>query len=110
MKPEEIVNTLNRLSKTPEGQKQVESLISAFQQEINGGASKFKKGGKIHQFLCKHARGGHVADCGCSKKMQEGGKNGYAEIYPGKEVVNDEYNNITLFTRPGRDSSFIYTY
>lgn len=30
----------------------------------------FKNGGKIHDFLCKHSHGGHVADCGCNKAQQ----------------------------------------
>ena len=31
----------------------------------------FRNGGKIHDFICKHAKGG-VTGCGCSK-MQDGG-------------------------------------
>ena len=35
----------------------------------------YKKGGKLLDFICKHAKGGHVAGCGCggSVKKAEGG-------------------------------------
>lgn len=35
----------------------------------------FRKGGKIFEFICKHAKGGYVSGCGCGgnvKKAQEG--------------------------------------
>lgn len=40
--------------------------------------SSHKRGGKIQDFICKHARGGQVAGCGCEKSVekhqQENGK------------------------------------
>ena len=72
MAPEQIVEALNGMSKTPEGQKQVETLMQQFQQEMqNASTSQFKNGGKLHDFICKHAKGGHVAGCGCK---EDGGK------------------------------------
>lgn len=70
MKPEAIVQALDGMSKTPEGQKQIQQLMEQFQQESQSGQS-FKRGGKIQDFICKHAKGG-VAGCGCVKKAQDG--------------------------------------
>lgn len=61
--PEEIVNALNTLSKTPEGQKQIEGLITAFKQESAAitpeeGSGMFKKGGKIDYLVEKFQQGG----------------------------------------------------
>ena len=69
MKPNVIAQTIDGMSKTPEGKKQLQRLILQFQQEMQDKSQAFKKGGKIHDFICKHARGGKV-DCGCK---QEGG-------------------------------------
>lgn len=71
MQPEQIVEALNGMSKTPEGQKQVQAYMEQFQQEMQGGSNMFRKGGKLNAFICKHAKGGHVAGCGCH---QEGGR------------------------------------
>lgn len=70
MKPEAIVQALDGMSKTPEGQKQVQQLMEQFQQESQSGQS-FKRGGKIQDFICKHARGGQVAGCGCEKSVKK---------------------------------------
>ena len=86
MQPEQIVEALNGMSKTPEGQKQVQSLMERFKQEISNPKMRFKEGGKIHQFICKHAKGGHVADCGCK---QEGGS------------LEDQYGTISNDSRNG---------
>lgn len=70
MQPEAIVQALDGMSKTPEGQKQVQAYVEQFQNEMNGVASH-KLGGKIQDFICKHAKGGHVG-CGCTKKGEDG--------------------------------------
>lgn len=62
MQPEQIVEALNGMSATEEGKAQVESYLKQFQQEMSG--QSFRNGGKIHDFICKHAKGGRV-DCGC---------------------------------------------
>ena len=77
MKPDAIVQALDGMSKTPEGQKQVQQLMEQFQQESQSVPSA-KRGGKIQDFICKHGRGGAVAGCGCEKPVekhqQENGK------------------------------------
>ena len=81
MQPEQIVEALNGMGKTPEGQKQVQAYMQQFQQELQGQqAGMFKDGGKLHNFICKHAKGG-VAGCGCH---DEGGRmEGIQAIHPG---------------------------
>lgn len=72
MQPEQIVEALNGMSKSPEGQKQVQAYMQQFQKEMqNSKAGMFKEGGKLQDFICKHAKGGHVAGCGCK---EDGGK------------------------------------
>lgn len=72
MKPEQIVEALNGMTKSPEGQKQVQAYMQQFQQEMqNSQAGMFENGGKLQDFICKHAKGGHVAGCGCK---EDGGK------------------------------------
>lgn len=49
--------------------KGIEFIKSLFQQPA------YKKGGKILDFICKHAKGGYVSGCGCRgnvKKAQDG--------------------------------------
>ena len=65
MQPEAIVQALDGMSKTPEGQRQVQAYVEQFQNEMNGITSN-KLGGKIQDFICKHAKGGHVG-CGCKQ-------------------------------------------
>lgn len=45
----------------PEGIKFIQSLFKP----------AYKQGGKIHDFVCKHSKGGRTANCGCNK-AQEG--------------------------------------
>ena len=50
----------------PEGIKFIKSLFQS---------PAFRKGGKIFEFICKHAKGGYVSGCGCGgnvKKAQDG--------------------------------------
>lgn len=70
MQPDAIVQALDGMSKTPEGQKQVQQLMEQFQQESQSVPSA-KHGGKIQDFICKHGRGG-VAGCGCEKPVLKG--------------------------------------
>ena len=71
MQPDAIVQALDGMSKTPEGQKQVQQLMEQFQQESQSVQSA-KHGGKIQDFICKHGRGGAVAGCGCEKPVLKG--------------------------------------
>ena len=60
--PEEIAMTLNKLSKTPEGQKQLETLIQEFKSENAAiqpeETGMFKKGGKLNYLVNKFQNGG----------------------------------------------------
>lgn len=60
--PEEIAMTLNKLSKTPEGQKQIETLIQEFKSENTAiqpeETGMFKKGGKLNYLVNKFKNGG----------------------------------------------------
>ena len=66
MQPNEIAQALDGMSKTSEGKKQLQQLMMQFQQEVQGGSQAFRQGGKIHDFICKHGKGGK-AGCGCKK-------------------------------------------
>ena len=101
MKPNTIAQTIDGMSKTPEGKKQLQRLILQFQQEMQDKSQAFKKGGKIRDFICKHARGGKV-DCGCK---QEGGSvekhqdvNGKIGVTNGKYQASDWENEFNQFT------------
>ena len=72
MQPEAIAQALDGMSKTPEGQQQIQQLMQQFQQEAQNSQPAYKQGGKLHDFICKHAKGG-VADCGCGVKKAETG-------------------------------------
>lgn len=91
MAPEQIIEALNGMSKTPEGQKQVEAYMQQFQQEMqNPQAGMFKEGGKLHDFICKHAKGGHVAGCGCKEdggKVKKAQYGGFALDDPNNKIV-----------------------
>lgn len=86
MQPEAIAKALDGMSKTPEGQKQVQQLMEQFQQEMQQSEQQaFRNGGKIHDFICKHAKGGAI-DCGCGGiKVQKGG-DGLAKI---RKAINN---------------------
>ena len=56
------------------------------QEKDNTSRSMFAEGGKLHYLLCKHARGGHIADCGCK---EDGGEINKAE--KGYKVKNGSY-------------------
>lgn len=77
MNPDQIVEALNGMSQSPEGQKQVEQLMQQFKQEISSAQpSQFEKGGKLHDFVCKHAKGGYIAGCGCKVPKAQNGTSG----------------------------------
>jgi len=93
MQPDAIVQALDGMSKTPEGQKQVQQLMEQFQQESQSAPSA-KRGGKIQDFICKHGRGGAVAGCGCEKlveKAQDGTNMPYTR---GSYQSSDYFNNV----------------
>ena len=87
MQPEQIAQALDGMSKTDEGKKQLQQLMIQFQQETQNGSQAFEEGGKIHDFVCKHAKGGHIAGCGCK---EEGGEIELGE--KGYKVRNGSYS------------------
>ena len=72
------------------------------QEKDSSSASMFAEGGKLHYLLCKHAKGGHIADCGCKedggeieKHQQSNGK--------GKGKINTNFPNFNIV----RDTSYV---
>lgn len=104
MQPEQIVEALNGMSKSPEGQKQIQAYMQQFQQELQEQqAGMFKDGGKLQDFICKHAKGGK-AGCGCK---EDGGKVEKAEM--GLGGLNDHSPrpaSINVPTIPGLIAEF----
>lgn len=71
----EIAQSILDMSKSDEGKKSVQDLYSRFKKSKNQPKSRFENGGKIQDFICKHAKGGAIAGCGCGesvKKAQDG--------------------------------------
>jgi len=102
MKPEQIVEALNGMTKSPEGQKQVQAYMQQFQQELQGQqAGMFKEGGKLQDFICKHAKGGHVAGCGCK---EEGGT---VEKHAGGKPIRNGNYEVTV-NAPGDTTRTIF--
>ena len=75
--PEEVVNVLNQLSQSQEGNQIVSTMFQAFQESQKTGM--FKKGGKLEQLLTKYQLGGSL--------RQRGKLNAYRGSYP--KYVND---------------------
>lgn len=65
--PEQIVETVNKLSESEQGQQMLQGLIKEFESSMTG---MFKKGGKIDYLLCLKS-GGSIQDCGCGKKIEK---------------------------------------
>lgn len=85
--PEQIVETVNKLSSSEEGQQMLQELIKEFESNNTG---IFKKGGKLNYLLCLK-NGGSIQDCGCGKKIekaQQGIPN--LEYKESTKWVNDE--------------------
>lgn len=77
--PDQIVQTLNQMSESDEGQQMLSQLINTFQQAKQSANSQmFKKGGKLAAFVSKYGKGGCVS---CKKKeiLQGGMVNKFAE-------------------------------
>lgn len=106
--PEQIVQTLNQLYESEEGQATLSQLFTAFQESKNETQSQmFKKGGKMAAFVNKYGNGGCVS---CKKKeilrggmvnkiaekMQDGDKmppkSVNSLLFPG---MNYDYSNLT---------------
>ena len=59
--------------------KGIEFIKSLFQSPA------FRQGGKVWDFICKHARGGYVAGCGCGQKIEKDleGSSGVGNVFRG---------------------------
>ena len=49
-----------------------QSAISSIKKMFSQKPTMQKLGGKIRDFICKHAKGGQIADCDCDKKVAKG--------------------------------------
>jgi hypothetical protein len=107
--PEQVKARLEQIKSNPTESQQLQEALQLMQQDKNKGfqavlslfagkPQSAKRGGKIQDFICKHAKGG-VAGCGCK---QEGGeienkKPGYSvreQRYPNGQLAGrDEYAN-----------------
>lgn len=64
--PDQIVQALNQMSESDEGQQMLSQLINTFQQAKQSADSQmFKKGGKLAIFVSKYGKGGEMC---CKKK------------------------------------------
>lgn len=64
--PDQIVQALNQMSESDEGQQMLSQLINTFQQAKQSADSQmFKKGGKLAAFVNKYGKGGGMC---CKKK------------------------------------------
>ena len=86
--PDQIVQALNQMSESDEGQQMLSQLINTFQQAKQSANSQmFKKGGKLAAFVSKYGKGGEMC---CKKKaiLQGGMVNKVAEkMQDGGEIV-----------------------
>lgn len=86
--PDQIVQALNQMSESDEGQQMLSQLINTFQQAKQSADSQmFKKGGKLAAFVSKYGKGGEMC---CKKKaiLQGGMVNKVAEkMQDGGEIV-----------------------
>ena len=103
--PEQIVETVNKLSASEQGQQMLQGLIKEFESSMTG---MFKKGGKLGYLLCLKS-GGSIQDCGCGKKIdkkQPGGSiaSRLWNKWTGKDTYTDGYGTTRSHT-PVRESA-----
>lgn len=110
--PDQIVQALNQMSESDEGQQMLSQLINTFQQAKQSADSQmFKKGGKLAAFVSKYGKGGEMC---CKKKaiLQGGIVNKISEkMQDGGELATlistETLNNLGLIPKaqPGMDTS-----
>lgn len=91
--PDQIVQSLNQMAESEEGQQMLSQLFTAFQESKQAGNSQmFKKGGKMAAFVNKYGNGGCVS---CKKKeiLQGGMVNKMAEKMQGGGKNNSTSEN-----------------
>jgi hypothetical protein len=65
----------------------IQFIKSLFQKQT------FKQGGKIHDFICKHAKGGYVAGCECGGSVKKAEDGTTAPVTRGSYQPSDYHNN-----------------
>lgn len=95
--PDQIVQALNQMSESDEGQQMLSQLINTFQQAKQSADSQmFKKGGKLAAFVSKYGKGGEMC---CKKKaiLQGGMVNKVAEKMQdgGELATNTSVNTLS---------------
>lgn len=103
--PDQIVQSLNQMAESEEGQQMLSQLFTAFQESKQAGNSQmFKKGGKMAAFVNKYGNGGCVS---CKKKeiLQGGMVNKMAEkMQDGNKMPTKSINSV-LFPSMNYDYS-----
>lgn len=103
--PDQIVQSLNQMAESEEGQQILSQLFTAFQESKQAGNSQmFKKGGKMAAFVNKYGNGGCVS---CKKKeiLRGGMVNKVAEkMQDGNKMPTKSINSV-LFPSMNYDYS-----
>lgn len=103
--PDQIVQSLNQMAESEEGQQMLSQLFTAFQESKQTGNSQmFKKGGKMAAFVNKYGNGGCVS---CKKKeiLRGGMVNKMAEkMQDGNKMPTKSINSV-LFPSMNYDYS-----
>ena len=86
--PEEVVNVLNQLSQSQEGNQIVSTMFQAFQESQKTGM--FKKGGKLEQLLNKYEPGGKIKTT-VKKRTDVNERTTHSSVPRGGEAILTEY-------------------
>lgn len=82
--PEYVAKQMQQIMQTQDGETMLTEAIQEYSNNPESGLTKLKQlfpgegaqmaklGGKIKDFICKHAKGGYVAGCGCGGNVQKG--------------------------------------
>lgn len=103
--PEEVVNVLNQLSQSKEGNQIVSTMFQAFQESQKTGM--FAKGGKLGQLLNKYAGGGKTKTT-VKKRTDVNEQTTYSSVPRGGEAILTEYPDGTKkYTLTRNEQGFI---
>ena len=86
--PEDVVNVLNQLSQSQEGNQIVSTMFKAFQESQKTGM--FKKGGKLEQLLNKYEPGGKIKTT-VKKRTDVNEQTTHSSVPRGGEAILTEY-------------------
>lgn len=120
--PEYVAKQMQQIMQTQDGETMLTEAIQEYSNNPESGLTKLKQlfpgegaqmaklGGKIKDFICKHAKGGYVAGCGCK---EDGGKvnNNYSAVVnaPGDTTRTKQYNYRQEIMQTYPDGSVRYT-